>query len=135
MQEEKVRPKQYPDEARRIADAMNIHTFAGNVGNWAAFRMSDGREVQPGTTYATRTDAVKAARWDRDNTVYLEVQADGMTPEAACACLNFQRSLHAAGFRLRSPDFQFDLSMPVLAVDRFKMIRHLATGGREFPRG
>lgn len=122
------------DAAKRIADAMTMHTLAGSAGCWAAFRMSDGMPVD-NTAHPSRESAVKAAGWDRDTTVYLEVQADGMPPEAAEACLTFQRQLHDAGFRLPDPNFAFDVSRPMQAIDRFKKIRHLATGGREFPRG
>jgi len=121
----------YSDAARNIADSMTLHTIAGSTGMWAAFRMSDGQPVD-NAVYASREDAVKAAGWDRDTTVYLEVQADGMKPEAAQVCLDFQRALHDAGFRLPSPDFHFDLSVPMFAWDRYRTIRHLASGGREF---
>lgn len=122
------------DAAKRIADAMTMHTLAGSAGCWAAFRMSDGVPVD-NAAHPTRESAVKAAGWDRDTTVYLEVQADGMPPEAAQACLNFQRSLHDAGFRLPDPSFAFDISRPLFSWDRRAMIRHLASGGRAYPRG
>jgi hypothetical protein len=123
------------DAARRIADAMTLHTLAGQAGMWASFRMSDGTEVHRGAAYAIREDAVKAAGWNRDTTVYLEIQADGMPVEAAQACLDFQRQLHDAGFRLPDPTFHFDISRPMFPWDRRKMIRHLASGGRAYPKG
>lgn len=122
------------DEAKRIAESMTMHTLLGQAGCWAAFRMSDGMPVD-NAAHPSRESAVKAAKWDRDTTVYLEVQADGMPPEAAEACLGFQRALHDAGFRLPDPNFAFDISRPMFARDQHKMIRHLATGGREYPRG
>lgn len=114
------------DEARRIAEAMTLHTLAGAAGRWAAFRMDDGRERHRMRPFPSREDAVRACSWDRDETVYLEIQPDGMPPEAAQACLDFQRALHDAGFRLPSPDFHFDLSRPMFPWDRRAMIRHLA---------
>lgn len=123
------------DAAKRIADAMVMHTLAGSKGSWAAFRMDDGRERHPGTAYGCREDAVQACGWDRDTTVYLEVQADGMTGTAAQACLDFQRQLHDAGFRIPDPSFSFDLSRPMFAWDRAKTIAHLASGGRKFAEG
>jgi len=110
---------------------MTMHTLAGKKGHWAAFRMSDGQPID-NTAYPTREEAVKAAGWDRDTTVYLEVQADGMRPEEAQVCLDFQRALHDAGFRLPDPNFSFDLSTPMFPWDRHKTIRHLASGGKEF---
>jgi hypothetical protein len=110
---------------------MTMHTLSGSTGCWAAFRMSDGQPVD-NAAYPSREDAVKAAGWDRDTTVYLEVQADGMPAGAAQACLDFQRDLHDAGFRLPDPSFAFDISRPMFAWDRHAMIRHLASGGREF---
>lgn len=122
------------DAAKRIADAMTMHALMGQAGCWAAFRMSDGRPVD-GAAHPARESAVKAAGWDRDTTVYLEIQADGMPPEAAQACLSFQRALHDAGFRLPSPDFHFDISRPMFAWDRRAMIEHLASGGRKHANG
>lgn len=131
-----VRPFLKPVEtaARRISEAMTMHTLAGSVGAWAAFRMSDGHPVT-NTAYSTRELAVAAAGWDRDTTVYLEVQADGMQPAEAQACLDFQRQLHDAGFRLPDPSFSFDISRPKFAWDRAMTIAHLASGGRKFAEG
>lgn len=118
------------DAARRIADEMTLHALAGKAGYWCAFRLADGQPVDRGTCYERRTDAVKAAKWDRDTTIYLEVQPVGMDPREAQACLNFARSLHDAGFRIPAPDFEYSPSMPLLVADRVKTIRHLASGGR-----
>ena len=111
-----------------------MHTLAGSVGRWAAFRMSDGHPVS-NSAFASREVAVAVAGWDRDTTVYLEVQADGMEPEEAQACLDFQRQLHDAGFRIPDPSFAFDISRPKFPWDRAKTIAHLASGGRAFAEG
>ena len=118
------------DEARRIADAMTLHAIAGQAGQWASFRMSDGREVQPHVAYATRIAAVKAAGWDRDTTVYLEITPDGMEPKAAQAFLGYARFLHDRGWRLPDPEFDYDGGMPELKSDRLLMARHLISGGK-----
>lgn len=110
---------------------MTQHTLDGHAGQWAAFRLDDGRP-RAHAVFPRRETAVKACGHDRDRTCYLEVQADGMSPEAAEACLGFQRALHDAGFRLPDPEFAFDLSRPQHSWDRYKTIRHLATGGRAF---
>jgi hypothetical protein len=121
----------YADAAKRIADSMTLHAIAGNGGRWASFRLSDGREVIPHTAYATRIEAVKFARWDRDSTVYLEIVPGGMQPREAGAFLKWARFLHAQGWRLPDPDFDFDGGMPDLKSDRLAMARHLISGGRQ----
>lgn len=118
------------DAARRISDAMTLHTIAGQAGQWASFRMSDGREVHRHAVYPSRIAAVAAARWDRDTTVYLEITPDGMEPKAAQAFLDYARFLHSRGWRLPSPDFDFDSSMPEFAWDQRAMARHLVSGGK-----
>lgn len=120
------------DAARRIADEMTLHAIAGSEG-WCPFWLADGRPVTRGTFYEKRTDAVRAAKWDRDNVIYLEIQPGGMKPEQAVQCLQFARALHGAGFRIPSPEFEFDPTMPLMAADRVKTIRHLASGGGRFP--
>lgn len=116
------------DDARRIADAMTLHSIAGNAGQWAAFRMQDGREVNCGAAYATRTEAVRFAGFDRDTTVYLEISPDGMEPKEAQAFLTYARFLHSQGWRLPDPDFDFDGGMPAFAWDQAAMARQLIGG-------
>lgn len=116
------------DDARRIADAMTLHSIAGNAGRWASFRMSDGREVHRHTAYPTRIAAVTAARWDRDTTVYLEISPDGMQPKEAQAFLNYARFLHSQGWRLPDPEFDYDGGRPAFSWDRAAMARQLIGG-------
>lgn len=124
--------QKYSDEAKRISEAMTLHTLAGSKGKWASFRLSDGHEVQRATAYDTRIQAVLAARWDRDTTLYLQVTPDGMEPKEAEAFLKYARFLHSQGWRLPSPDFDYDAGMPALAGDRYMKARHLISGGREY---
>lgn len=116
------------DEARRIADAMTLHSIAGQAGQWASFRMSDGREVHRGAAYPSRIAAVIAARWDRDTTVYLEISPDGMEPKEAQAFLSYARYLHSRGWRLPSPDFDYDGGMPQFPWDQAAMAAQLVGG-------
>lgn len=118
------------DAAKSIANAMTLHTIAGQAGQWASFRMSDGREVQPHTAYASHADAMRHANWDRDTTVYLEITPDGFPPHEAEGALRFARGLHDMGFRIPTPDFSYDPTMPLLKADRVRTIRHLASGGK-----
>lgn len=118
------------DAAKRISEAMTLHTLAGSAGKWASFRMSDGREVQAHTAYDSHYDALRHARWDRDTTVYLEITPDGIPPHEAQGLLQYARALHDAGFRIPAPEFSYDPTMPLLRADRVRTIRHLASGGR-----
>lgn len=118
----------YGDDARRIADEMNMHAVAKSEG-WAVFRLSDGSPFDH-VPYARRTDAVKATGWDRDRFLYLEIQPDGMSGKEADAVLRYARMVHDAGFRIPSPDFEYDPAMPLMPHDRLATIRHLASGGR-----
>jgi hypothetical protein len=121
----------YADAAKRIADAMTLHAVAGNSGRWASFRLFDGREIIPHTAYATRIEAVRFAKWDRDTTVYMEIVPGGMQPREAGAFLKWARFLHAQGWRLPDPEFDFDGGMSHLKSDRLAMARHLISGGRQ----
>lgn len=116
------------DDAVRIANAMTLHSIAGQAGMWASFRMSDGQEVQAHTAYDSRIAAVRAARWDRDTTVYLEITPDGMQPKEAQAFLTYARFLHSRGWRLPDPGFDYDGGMPAFAWDQAAMARQLVGG-------
>ena len=129
-------------DACRIADEMTMHTLAGMAGHWAAFNLADGTP-RDHTAYATWAEAVRyAGRWDRDEVIYLQVLPDGMQPREAESFLKYARFLHAAGHRLPPPDSvafdycsQLGSGLPQLKSDRYKMARHLISGGREFPGG
>lgn len=129
-------------DACRIADEMTMHTLAGSAGRWAAFRLSDGTPKDH-TAYETWGDAVRyAGRWDRDETIYLLVHPDGMQPREAASFLKYARFLHDGGHRLPPPDTeafsycsQLGSGLPQLKSDRYKMARHLISGGREFSGG
>lgn len=121
---------EYADASKRIADAMTLHWIAGNGGRWASFRLSDGREVIPHTAYATRIEAVRFAKWDRDHVLYLEIVAGGMQPKEAGAYLQWGRFLESRGWRLPDPGFDFDGGMPDMRADRLAMARHLISGGK-----
>lgn len=124
-----IQDKVYPVEVHRIAAEMSMHAWNKAQG-WVCFRLADGSPVDH-TVYATRIEAVKAMRWNRDNVIYLEIQPDVMTLREADAVLKYARALHDAGFRIPSPEFDFDDSMPMFAEDRRKQIRHLASGGKK----
>jgi hypothetical protein len=115
--------------AKRMADAMTLHAIAGNAGRWASFYIGTGHEVIRHTAYASRIEAVRFAKWDRDRVAYLEIVPGGMQPKEAGAYLQWARFLHSQGWRLPDPGFDFDGGMPHLKSDRLAMARHLISGG------
>lgn len=115
------------DAARRIADEMALHAIARSRG-FAVFSAADGRPFTH-VAYPTHADAVRATGHDRERYLYLEIQADGGVPEGWEAALQFGRQLLAAGY---SPQPEHNTQMPMFPWDRRAMIRHLASGGREF---
>lgn len=116
----------WPDDVRRVKDEMDMHAVAGARG-WVAFHLADGRPLDH-TAYPVRILAVKAAKWDRDNYMYAEIQPDGMPYREASAVLKYARSLHEAGWRIPDPEFDYDASMPRTAADRKRMARQLVSG-------
>lgn len=120
----------WPSDALRVAEAVSLHAFAGNAGKWCSFRLSDGVERQRHVVYDSYYDAVRAANWDRDETVYILIPPDGMPPKAAKACLDYQRQVHDSGFRIPAPEFADVMpTMPALRQDWARQIRYLNKRG------
>lgn len=124
--------RKYTDDARRMADVMNLHAVAGARG-WAVFALADGRSPDM-TPYPDISDAYRAMRWDRDRYLYLQIPAGGVAdPAEMQACLDYARALHKAGARLPDPrdfsapdrDFPYH-QPPVLRKDWGAQIRNLA---------
>jgi len=123
----------YTDDARRMADEMNLHAVAGGRG-WAVFALADGRSDH--TAYESREDAVAAMKWDRDNYLYLQIPAGGVhDPAEMQACLDYARALHKAGYRLpdprdfHAPDRGFPVHQPpLMRGDWAQQIRNLVKG-------
>lgn len=119
----------WPDDVKRIKDTMDMHAVAGSRG-WAAFSMADGTPLD-NTVYDTWNDAVRAAKWDRDNYLFIQVQPDGTSYREAKAVLDYARTLSKAGYRIPSPDWEagpMASSMPYQKHDRKRMIRQLIKG-------
>jgi hypothetical protein len=125
----------WPDDVKRVKDEMDYHAVLGHFG-WVAFKLADGSPVDH-TAYETWNDAVRAAKWDRDRYMFLELQPDGMTYAAAKAVLDYARTLSKMGFRIPSPDADFGqaMSMPYRPRDRRVMARQLASGKPLYPQG
>ena len=121
----------FTDDARRMADAMNLHAVARSKG-WAVFALADGRSDN--TAYETLDDAHRSTKWRRDDYLYLEIPAGGVNdPAEMQACLDYARALHKAGYRLpdprdfNAPDRGFPVHQPpVMRGDWRRQIRELA---------
>ena len=94
--------KPISDDARRIADAMNLHAVARSKG-WVVFALADGRSPDNNTPYENISDAYRAMKWDRDRYIYLEIQAGGVIDSVIQGYLDYARMLHDAGARMPDP--------------------------------
>lgn len=121
------------DAAKRIKEAMDLHAIASDHG-WAVCHLADGKPMDH-TAYPTWQAAVKAARWDRDNFMYLEIQPDGMPLQEAIAVLKFARFVHSQGWRIPDPTFNMPPGMPAQRRDRALMARQLVSGKPLVPEG
>jgi len=124
----------YTDDARRMADAMNLHAVAGARG-WAVFALADGRSDN--VAYESYDDALRSKRHDRDRYLYLQIPRGGVQdPAEMQGCLDYGRALQKMGARLPDPrdfnagdrDFPYH-QPPVLRGDWAAQIRHLARKG------
>lgn len=119
----------WDDEVLRIKDEMDMHAVLKQSG-WVIFSLNNGAPLDH-FPYETWNDAVRAAKWDRDNYIYLEIQPDGMTFREARAVLDYARTLSRAGYRIPSPEWEsgpMTASMPMQPGDRVRMIRQLKSG-------
>lgn len=114
--------------AKRVADAMTMHSVAGMSGHFATFRLSDGRSPDHNTVYDTRIEAVVHAKWDLDHMMYLEITPDGMPQKEAEEALTWWRFLESQGWRYPYPEFDFDGGIPDMKKDRLAMADHLISG-------
>lgn len=122
----------WPDDVKRVKDAMDLHAVAGMAGNYMVCSLQTGKPVT-NDCYPSRMVARRfAERKTTDALLILQVAPDGMTYKEAEACLKYERTLYAAGFR--TPDhFETEensglLSMPHNPHDQKRMIRQLVSG-------
>lgn len=127
-----VNREDYPDDVRRVKDAMDLHAVAGAHG-YAVFNLGTGKPVT-NNTYPSRAAARKSAeKYTMDALLILEISPDGMPYNEAQAVLNYERNLFKATGG-RTPDhFETEensglLSMPHRGFDRARMIRQLQKG-------
>jgi hypothetical protein len=122
----------YTDDARRMADVMNMHAVAKSRG-WAIFALADGRSPD-NTAYEGLEDAYRAMKYNRDNYLYLQIPAGGVNdPAEMQGCLDYARGLSKMGYRLpdprdfHAPDRGFPVhEPPVMRRDWARQIRELA---------
>ena len=119
---------EWPDEVKRVKDEMDMHAELKQRG-WVVFALIDGKPLDH-AVYPTWNDAVKAAKWDRDRYMFLEVQPDGMTYKEAHAVLDFARKLYDGGYRIPNPEWDAHMAstMPLQKHDRKRMLRQLTSG-------
>jgi hypothetical protein len=132
---ENTERSRWPDWVLRVYDELTMHTLAGSAHKWCAFHLSDGSPLDH-TAYETWSETVKAAKWDRDNFMFTEVQPDGITYKAADAILRYARMIHQLGHRIPSPDWEAGpmvASMPANRHDRRRMAKQLKSGKPLYP--
>lgn len=122
----------WPDDVKRVKDAMDLHAVAGMAGNYMVCSLQTGKPVTNDVYVSRMAARAFASRKTSDALLILEVHPDGMSYMEAAACLKYERTLYSAGFR--TPDhFETEensglLSMPTHPHDRIRMIRQLVTG-------
>lgn len=118
--------RQASDEARRMADAVNLARIAGAIGMWLAVRLQDGRT--DGNIYDSRAAAIEHQPRP-DLCTYVQVPPSGMSDWEGQALLDYWRALRAHNVRDDDPGVLMPL-MPLLAADRRRQILALAKGKR-----
>ena len=121
--------ERWPDDVKRAKDEMDYHATVGNHG-WCVLALADGKPLDH-IAYETWSDAVKAAKWDRDRYIFVQIQPDGATYKETAAFLKYARTLYDMGYRIPSPDWEagpLASSMPYNPLDRFRMAKQLASG-------
>jgi hypothetical protein len=113
--------QRYSDDAKRLSDSVNLHVFAGNVGQWACYKIQD--ISTDNVAYPSMRDAVRI-KWPRNDLwMYLQIPPSGMQPGEAEIYIRYNRQLYAAGFRMPDPDTAEHVpSIPDTRSDQQKQI-------------
>jgi hypothetical protein len=122
---------------KRIKDEFDLHAVAGDSG-WVVIALADGHPLDH-VAYPSWGDACKAAKWNRDNYMFLELTPDGCPSyRHAAAPLHYARTLHRGGYRVPAPDWHagpLAASMPLQRFDRARMAKQLTSGRPLVPAG
>jgi hypothetical protein len=129
----------WPDDVKRVKDAMDVHAVGGSSGQYAVFSLQTGAPVVM-DVFPSRRDARRMAeKKTTDALLILEVSPDGMPYNEAAACLKYERALWSAGVRtpdsLESEHNSGLLSVPRTKKDRRRMAQQLISGIPEMPDG
>jgi hypothetical protein len=97
-------PRGHSDEARRMADEVNLHYAAigwDAIGKTVAIRLSDGGSDH--VLYDNKRDAVRH-QLNEFQCAYIRIQRDTIGVCEAQIMLTFHRQAYDNGFRLADPD-------------------------------
>lgn len=97
----------YGDAAVRMSDTIRIAIANGHVGEWMAFRLSDGGSDD--VIYESKEAATKH-QLHEFQCAYVRIPADNYGPRAAWTFLNLCRVLYDKGLRITDP--QRNVIMP-----------------------
>jgi hypothetical protein len=112
----------YSDAAKRIADAMTLHSVhGGKTGSWLAFSLSDG--YSDGVLYDSRNAAVDH-QLHESLCLYVQLVPGGMQPREAEELLKAYRHIYDAGFRVHGPE-DHTPAIPIRNEAVVNMLRNL----------
>lgn len=129
----------WPDDVKRVKDAMDVHAVGGSAGQYAVFSLQTGTPVVM-DVFPSRRDARRIASMrTTDALLILQVAPDGMPYNEAAACLKYERALWSSGFRtpdsMESEENSGMLSIPRTKGDRKRMAAQLISGKPMLPDG
>lgn len=129
----------WPDDVKRVKDAMDVHAVGGSAGQYAVFSLQTGTPVVM-DVFPSRRDARRIASMrTTDALLILQVAPDGMPYNEAAACLKYERALWSSGFRtpdsMESEENSGMLSIPRTKGDRKRMAAQLISGRPMLPDG
>lgn len=116
----------YSDDVKRLAHSVNLHVFAGNTGQWAAYKLQDC--TTNNDVYPDRKTAVRILFPYQDQYFYVWLAPSGISLEEAEIYLNYNRALYEQGWRMPDPgDLDADTipTMPNTKEDAKRQLRLL----------
>lgn len=124
------------DAAKRLSDSTVTHFLVdprGNVGRWAAYRLSDGGT--DGVLYATPAEAVHHQLWWKQ-CAYVRIPTGGIGPKEAQLLLTYHRLVYDAGNTppyLQGAFLRVPTTIDWMSSDTAR--RHVARYGNRLRRG
>lgn len=105
-----------------MADAITLHSIAGQAGRFALIKLIDGSEVQH-TTFAYRHEAERYKTHPAQ--IVLLIHPGGMRPSEAEEVLHYHREVYD---QLGGRPLELPLVMPLTRADQARQIRVLKRG-------